>query len=28
VDDVPSAILNRILWHDAKGWNAPLPARR
>ena len=21
VDDVPSAVLNRILWWDAKGWD-------
>ena len=24
-DDVPTEILNAILWHDAKGWNTPVP---
>ncbi len=24
-DAVPSAALNRILWHDAKGWERPYP---
>ena len=25
IDDVPSDVLNRILWGDAKGWNVPYP---
>ena len=25
-DDAPTEKLNRILWHDARGWNAPYPA--
>ena len=25
-DEAPSDALNRILWHDARGWNAPYPA--
>jgi hypothetical protein len=25
-DRAPSEQLNRILWHDAKGWNRPYPA--
>lgn len=25
-DDAPSETLNRILWHDAKGWDTPYPA--
>ena len=24
-DDVPSARLNRILWHEARGWQTPYP---
>ena len=24
-DDAPSDLLNRILWHDAKGWKTPYP---
>jgi YVTN family beta-propeller protein len=24
-DDVPTQVLNAILWHDAKGWNTPVP---
>ena len=24
-DDVPSATLNRILWHEARGWHTPYP---
>ena len=24
-DDVPTQTLNAILWHDAKGWNTPVP---
>ena len=24
-DDVPTQILNAILWHDAKGWSTPVP---
>ncbi|MDE3165539.1 MAG: hypothetical protein KGN36_07020, partial [Acidobacteriota bacterium] len=28
LDDVPYDTLNRILWWDAKGWNAPYPRRR
>jgi len=24
-DDVPTEILNAILWHDAKGWTTPVP---
>jgi DNA-binding beta-propeller fold protein YncE len=27
-DDVPSQTLNRILWHDARGWKTPYPAAR
>ncbi len=27
VDDVPTDILNRILWEDSKGWGKPYPAR-
>ncbi|HEY2376781.1 MAG TPA: alkaline phosphatase family protein [Gemmatimonadaceae bacterium] len=27
-DEAPSDALNRILWHDARGWNAPYPAVR
>jgi YVTN family beta-propeller protein len=27
-DAAPSEKLNRILWHDAKGWNTPYPAVR
>jgi Phosphoesterase family len=26
IDDAPANTLNRILWWDAKGWNAPYPA--
>ncbi|MEP6732400.1 MAG: hypothetical protein ABJE10_17270 [bacterium] len=25
-DEAPSEALNRILWHDAKGWNVPYPS--
>jgi hypothetical protein len=25
-DEAPSEQLNRILWHDAKGWGIPYPA--
>ena len=25
-DEAPTDRLNRILWHDAKGWNTPYPA--
>ena len=25
-DAAPSDVLNRILWHDARGWNTPYPA--
>lgn len=28
VDDVPTDVLNRILWWDAKGFDTPYPARR
>jgi YVTN family beta-propeller protein len=28
IDDVPSDLLNRILWGDARGWNTPYPVRR
>jgi len=24
-DDVPSQKLNRILWHEARGWQTPYP---
>jgi hypothetical protein len=24
-DAAPSEALNRILWHDARGWNKPYP---
>jgi len=24
-DDVPTAELNRIVWHDVKGWSSPYP---
>ncbi len=24
-DAVPSARLNQILWHDARGWDTPYP---
>ncbi|MBZ5610596.1 MAG: beta-propeller fold lactonase family protein [Acidobacteriia bacterium] len=27
-DAAPAEKLNRILWHDVRGWNAPYPARR
>ncbi len=27
-DDVPSDVLNRILWWDSKGYDTPYPARR
>lgn len=27
-DDVPSQTLNRILWHEARGWQAPYPEAR
>ncbi|HVX40234.1 MAG TPA: hypothetical protein VHB25_11725 [Gemmatimonadaceae bacterium] len=27
-DAAPTEQLNRILWHDAKGWNTPYPAVR
>ena len=25
-DEAPSDLLNRILWHDARGWKTPYPA--
>jgi hypothetical protein len=25
-DAAPSETLNRILWHDARGWHTPYPA--
>jgi hypothetical protein len=25
-DEAPADLLNRILWHDARGWNVPYPA--
>ncbi len=25
-DEAPTGILNRILWHDARGWSTPYPA--
>jgi len=25
-DEAPSEQLNRILWHDVKGWSTPYPA--
>lgn len=28
VDDVPTDVLNRILWEDRKGWGTPYPLRR
>ena len=28
VDDVPTDVLNQILWEDRKGWGAPYPSRR
>ena len=28
IDDVPSDVLNRILWWDAKGFDTPYPVRR
>jgi YVTN family beta-propeller protein len=27
-DDVPSQTLNRILWHEARGWKTPYPVAR
>ena len=27
-DDVPSQTLNRILWHEARGWQTPYPEAR
>ena len=27
-DDVPTQILNAILWHNAIGWNTPVPDLR
>jgi DNA-binding beta-propeller fold protein YncE len=27
-DEAPSGALNRIIWHDARGWNTPYPAVR
>jgi len=27
-DDVPSQTLNRILWHEARGWQVPYPEVR
>jgi YVTN family beta-propeller protein len=27
-DDVPSQTLNRILWHEARGWKTPYPEAR
>lgn len=28
VDDVPTDVLNRILWEDRKGWGTPYPVRK
>jgi hypothetical protein len=28
VDAAPSDALNRILWHDARGWSTPYPRVR
>jgi DNA-binding beta-propeller fold protein YncE len=28
IDDVPSALLNRILWWDSKGYDKPVPKRQ
>jgi len=28
LDDAPEDTLNRILWWDAKGYDAPYPGRR
>jgi len=28
IDDIPSEVLNKILWWDAKGYNTPLPKRQ
>jgi len=25
-DEAPTDMLNRILWHDVKGWGTPYPA--
>ncbi len=25
-DEAPTGVLNRILWHDARGWDTPYPA--
>jgi DNA-binding beta-propeller fold protein YncE len=27
-DEAPADLLNRILWHDARGWNVPYPGVR
>ena len=27
-DAAPSDLLNRILWHDARGWDTPFPGVR
>jgi hypothetical protein len=27
-DEAPTDRLNRILWHDARGWNTPYPGAR
>jgi hypothetical protein len=27
IDDVPTDVLNRILWGDAKGFDKPYPVR-
>jgi hypothetical protein len=27
-DEAPSERLNRILWHDARGWDVPYPTVR
>ena len=27
-DAAPTELLNRVLWHDARGWNTPYPAVR
>jgi hypothetical protein len=27
-DAVPSDRLNRILWHDSRGWKTPFPGTR
>jgi hypothetical protein len=27
-DEAPSDALNRIIWHDTRGWNTPYPSVR